>query len=163
MFIIDFDDTLFDTHALKKIIAKSPHAVDEKELEALLFPDAFIFLQYLKTKNEKLVLLSFGEFAFQNKKIGAAGIAHLFDEIIITPDAKELAVEKILRSAPGKEDVWFINDKIEETQTIVRQFPYLKPLLKMSPRFSEEDYKLSLMPYFSTLTQMQQYAESRIK
>ena len=162
MFIIDFDDTLFDTHALKKILAQARQP-EEKELKELLFNDACLFLHYLKSVKQKLILLSFGEFEFQNKKIGSVGIAHLFDEIIITPDVKELAVEKILRSAPDKEDVWFINDKIEETQTIVRQFPYLKPLLKMSPRFSEEEYKLSLMPYFSTLTEMQQYAESRIK
>ncbi len=163
MFILDFDDTLFDTHTLKSIIAKSPHALNEKELEGLLFTDALIFLQYLKTKNEKLILLSFGEFEFQNKKIGVAGIKDLFDEIIITPDAKELAVEKILSTAPDKEDVWFINDKIEETKKIIQHFPYLKPILKMSPRFSEAEYKSSLIPYFSTLTEIQQYVEQQLK
>ncbi len=163
MFIIDFDDTLFDTHALKKILAQSSRALDEKELEELLFPDAFIFLQFLKTKNEKLILLSFGEFEFQNKKIDAAGITDLFDKIIITPDAKELAVEKILKQFDDGKDVWFINDKIEETKKILERFPKLKPLLKKSLQFADEEYCSSKMPCFDTLTQIQQYVEQQIK
>ena len=96
MFIIDFDDTLFDTHALKKIISQARQP-EENELKELLFSDASSFLQYLKTVNQKLILLTFGEFSFQSRKINATGIAKFSDEIIITPDGKELALEKILK------------------------------------------------------------------
>lgn len=162
MFIIDFDDTLFDTHSLKKVLAQSRQP-KEKELKELLFPGTFLFLDYLKTINQKLILLSFGEFSFQSKKINAAGIAKYFDEIIITPDAKELALEKILKQFDDKKDVWFINDKIEETKKILERFPKLKPVLKKSPQFAHEDYCSSKMPCFETLTQMQQYVEQQFK
>ena len=68
MFIIDFDDTLFDTHAMKKILTQS-RELAESELAKLLLPDAFLFLHYLKTSNHKLILLSLGDLEFQNKKI----------------------------------------------------------------------------------------------
>ena len=163
MFIIDFDDTLFDTHALKALLAKSHGEVEEKELKKLLFADAPQFLNFLKLNNKKLILLSFGEFSFQSKKINAAGIASFFDEIIITPDGKELALEKILKQFDGEKDIWFINDKIEETKKILECFPKLKPVLKKSPRFAHEEYCSCQMPCFETLTQMQKYVEQQIK
>jgi len=164
MFIIDFDDTLFDTHALKAILnKKSPNELQKNELKELLFFDALSFLQYLKNVNQKLILLSFGEFSFQSKKISATGIAKFFDEIIITPDSKELALEKILKQFVDEKDVWFINDKIEETKKMLEHFPKLKPLLKKSPRFAHADYCSSQMPCFETLTQIQQYVEQQFK
>ena len=163
MFIIDFDDTLFDTHALKRVLAKSSRDLEAGELEELLFSDALSFLQYLKTIKQKLILLSFGEFSFQSKKINATGIANFFDEIIITPDSKELALEKILQQFVGEKDIWFVNDKIEETKKILERFPKLKPVLKKSPQFADEEYCSTLMPCFDTLTQMQQYVEQQLR
>lgn len=164
MFVIDFDDTLFDTHALKAVLVnKSPNDLQEAELKDLLFSDAPAFLHYLSTAKQKLILLSFGELSFQNKKINATGIAKFFDEIIITPDSKELALGKVLEKFESEKDVWFVNDKIEETKKIVRHFPLVSPVLKMSPQFSEEDYKKSLIPYFSTLTLIQQYVQQQLK
>ena len=163
MFIIDFDDTLFDTHALKGVLAKSSRDLIEAELSGLLFSDALSFLQYLQTVKQKLILLSFGELSFQSKKINATGIAKFFDEIIITPDSKELALEKILKQFVDEKDVWFINDKIEETKKILERFPKLKPVLKKSPQFAHEEYCSSKMPCFETLTQMQKYVEQQIK
>ena len=164
MFIIDFDDTLFDTHTLKTIITqKLPNDLQEKELKELLFSDTLSFLHHLKTVKQKLILLSFGDFAFQSKKINAAGIAQFFDEIIITPDGKVLALEKILEQFNDEKDIWFINDKIEETKKILEHFPKLKPLLKKSPQFAHEEYCSSQMPCFDTLTEIQSYVEQRIK
>ena len=173
MFIIDFDDTLFDTRAFKchaELVSASRSrnkfgmtAKQSDRIKNLLFPDAFSFLQYLKTVKQKLILLSFGEFSFQSKKINATGIAKFFDEIIITPDGKELALEKILKQFDDEKDVWFINDKIEETKKILEHFPKLKPVLKKSPRFAHAEYCSSKMPCFETLTQIQQYVEQQFK
>lgn len=162
MFIIDFDDTLFDTHALKKILAQSRQP-EEKELKELLFSDASSFLHFLKTVNQKIILLSFGEFSFQSKKINATGIAKFFDEIVITPDNKELALEKILKQFDDETGVWFLNDKIEETRKILEHFPKLKPILKKSPQFTDEEYCSSQMPCFDTLTEIQKYVEQQIR
>ena len=164
MFIIDLDDTLFDTHFIKNILTKkSPDDLLEAELKELLYPDAPSFLQYLKNIKQKLILLSLGDFSFQSKKINAAGIASFFDEIIITADAKESALEKFLEQFNEEEDVWFVNDKIEETKKILQHFPKIKPLLKKSPRFTHEEYCSSQLPCFETLIQIQKYVEQQIK
>mgnify|MGYP001576017401 CR=1 FL=1 len=99
----------------------------------------------------------------EHKKINATGIANFFDEIIITPDSKELILEKILKQFDGEKDIWFVNDKIKETKKIIQYHPKLKPILKMSPMFAKEEYELSQMPHFSTLTEIQQYVEQQFK
>lgn len=157
MFIIDFDDTLFNTHAFKSARVQASRDLDASEMKKLLFSDAVFFLHYLKTSKQKLILLSFGEFEFQNKKIDAAGIAGFFDEVIITPGDKESALEKILKQFHGEKEVWFINDKIEETKKIVQRFPQIKPLLKVSPKFPIEDYQKSGMPYFLSLVNIEHW------
>lgn len=165
MFIIDFDDTLFDTHSFKQEInylSEDLYTQSDK-IKNLLFSDAVSFLEFLKQTNQPLILLSLGEANFQKMKIDITGIAKFFHSIHITSDAKELAVDKILAEFKNEEDIWFINDKVEETKKVIEHFPHLKPILKMSPKFLEEEYKLSLMPYFSTLTDIQQYVEQQIK
>lgn len=211
MFIIDFDDTLFDTHAFKiarqkvlknlgvsdEIYKKSYHEAYNNSLgkntynnqrhaavlemygfdkrvvvalnelntfaKDLLFPDAINLLEYLKKSNQKLILLSLGEADFQKMKIESVSIAEYFDEVYTVDDTKEHIIEKILKNYPANEEVWLINDKIEETKKIIQYHPKLKPILKKSPIFAEQEYKLSLMPYFSTLTEIQQYVQQQFK
>ncbi len=174
MFILDFDDTLFNTHAFKQILPSLQADLykEREKIKPLLLPEAISFLEFLQNTNQPLILLSLGEAGFQKAKIDITGIAKFFHSIHITADAKELAVGAILnefkpdfaKATPGKkEEAWFINDKIEETKKVIQEFPKLKPILKKSPRFSEEEYKSSLMPYFSTLTEIQQYVEQQIK
>ena len=165
MFIIDFDDTLFDTHSFKqKVNYLSGDLYKQSDkIKDLLFPDAVYFLDFLKKTGQPLILLSLGEDNFQQMKIDITGIARFFNSIHITVVAKEEAMSKILEEFKNEENIWFINDKIEETKKVIQLFPQLKPILKISPKFSEEEYKLSLMPYFSTLTDIQQYVEQQIK
>jgi predicted phosphatase len=164
MFILDFDDTLFDTHSFKKILPSCSDLSQESEkIKNLLFPETVFFLEFLKQTSQPLVLLTFGEANFQKTKINITGIDKFFDLVCITPDAKEKAVDQILNDFKTEKDVWFINDKIEETKKVIRHFPNLKPILKISPRFSIEEYKSSLMPYFPTLTLIQQYVQEQIK
>ena len=165
MFIIDFDDTLFDTHSFKQVLPNLSEDLHKESdsIKNLLFPEAVSFLEFLKQTNQPLILLSFGEANFQKTKINITGITKFFDSIHITTDAKELALDAILEEFKNEENIWFINDKIEETKKVVERFPHLKPILKMSPRWPEEEYRLSLMPYFSTLTDIQQYVQQQIK
>src|SRR5690349_18709868 len=161
MFILDFDDTLFDTHSFKQILpglSADLHQESEK-IKPLLFPEAVSFLEFLQNTNQPLILLSLGENNFQKAKIDITGIAKFFDLVHITADSKELALNAILNDFKNEENIWFINDKVEETKKVIECFPELKPILKMSPRFTEEEYRLSLMPYFSTLTEIQNYVE----
>ncbi len=165
MFIIDFDDTLFDTHSFKQEIDYLTEDLYKQSgrIKEFLFPESASFLEFLKQTNQPLILLSLGEENFQKTKIDITGIGRFFDLIHITADAKEEAVRKILNDFKTKKDIWFINDKIEETKKVIKFFPHLKPILKMSPKFSAEEYELSSMPYFSTLTLIQQYVQQQVK
>lgn len=165
MFILDFDDTLFDTHSFKQILpglSADLHKESEK-IKPLLFPETISFLEFLQNTKQSLILLSLGEDNFQKAKINITGIAKFFDSVHIAADSKELALETILNEFKNEENIWFINDKIEETKKVMASFPELKPILKTSPRFTEEEYRLSLIPYFSTLTEIQQYVQQQIK
>lgn len=165
MFILDFDDTLFDTHLFKQMLPGFPEDLYEEsdKIKNLLLPGAVSFLEFLKESGQKLILLSLGEESFQKAKIDITGIDKFFDAVHITPNNKELAVAEILKDFNGEKNIWLINDKIEETQSIIQLHPHIKPILRVSPKFLETDYKLSLMPYFSTLTEIQQYVEQQIK
>ncbi|TSC83787.1 MAG: Uncharacterized protein G01um101413_927 [Parcubacteria group bacterium Gr01-1014_13] len=165
MFIIDFDDTLFDTHGFKQVLTNLPEDLykESEKIKNFLFPETISFLEFLKETNQPIVLLSLGEDNWQKMKIDITGIAKFFHSIHITAEDKELSVSKILNDFTAEKDIWFINDKIEETKKIIQHFPSLKPILKMSPRWPEEEYKLSLMPYFSSLIEIQQYVKQQIK
>ncbi len=165
MFIIDFDDTLFDTHSFKQILPDlSADLYQEREkIKNLLFPETIFFLEFLKQTSQPLVLLTLGEVGFQKTKIDITGIGAFFDLVCITADAKEETVGKILNDFKTEQDIWFINDKIEETKKVIQIFPHLKPILKMSPKFSATEYESSSMPYFSTLTLIQQYVSQQVK
>lgn len=202
MFIIDFDDTLFDTHRYKKErfaplekfgisheLAQSTyrqirtnsdvgytneaHAQllatlgysEEKVLEALretsgsmiqkfVFPDAHIFLDSLKKKNQPLVLVTLGDPIFQKQKVMDSGLWNYFDEWIF-PDSKKVeAVEKVIEAQNMSKRMWFINDKVEESLLLKQKYPALGAIMKVSPEFTISDYTNTNIPSFETLTEI---------
>ncbi len=210
MFIIDFDDTLFNTHAFKQARAQAVKGLgvsdelfwktykeaynndlginvysDERHAEILerygfekqailaafekiklflkdyLFSDAVDLLENLKKSGQKLILLSLGQADFQKVKIESVGISKYFDEVYTVDDTKEHIIANIINSCEPNERVWFINDKIEETKKLIQHFPRIKPLLKVSPAFSIEDYQKSGIPFFSTWYDIKEYARQR--
>lgn len=145
----------------KKEILSALQRVEEG-LKDLLFPGAEELLNYLKEKGQKLILLSLGEESFQKMKLKQTGLVKFFDIIFTVNDTKEHIIQKILKDYLDEQDVWLVNDKIEETKKLKQLFPVLKPILKMSSVFSEEEYKASSINYFSTLTQIKQYVEQQL-
>lgn len=135
----------------------------EGGLKDLLFPGAEDLLIFLKKSGQKLILLSLGEENFQKMKLAQTGLSTYFDLIFTVNDTKEHIIQKILNDFPDEQKVWVINDKIEETKKLQQLFPILKPILKMSPVFTEKEYKSSLIPCFLTLAQIQQYVEQQLK
>lgn len=210
MFIIDFDDTLFNTRpgfraarifALKQlgvleelydktylearnsltgelIYDNKHHAMvlakygfnetevllalnktcEPTELERHLFPDARFFLESLKKFNEPLVLLSLGQEEYQYLKVKNLGIARYFDRIFFVSYAKEKIFDEIIKNVSDK-DIWFINDKINETQTIIAKYPFIKAVLKHSLAGTLDRYKESGLSNFSTLTEIYNYVK----
>lgn len=207
MFIIDFDDTLFDTQKYKVARQKAlerigvseenfwttyksarkneqgemvysdlRHAealvhygfeVDtimeqfeniNKELKKFIFDDTHTFLESLKKNGETLVLLSLGDPHIQEMKVKGSGIHDYFERTFFVSDSKIHMVEHVLEHHKP-EQVWFINDKVQETQEIVAAFPKVLPVLHQSPAIAEEEYKQSGLPYFQTLTEILSYVK----
>ncbi len=212
MFIVDFDDTLFDTQALKqaRLEAVQLLGVSEQEywesyrearnshdglftysderhadvlaqygydrsevlsqlnattgemLEEFLFPDTISFLQYLKTCGQQMILLSLGNPGFQKLKTTRVGIDTYFDQVYMVHDTKRHVLEQLLAGQHVDETLWFINDKVQETVDLAREFPTLKPVLKKSDRSTEEEYLKSGFPFFQTLDQVSEYIRSQL-
>lgn len=207
MFIIDFDDTLFDTQHYKRARQKAlenlgiseeifwitykrartnelgemvysdiRHAqalvhfgfdvekvMDQfeninKELKKFVFDDTHFFLESLKKSGETLILLSLGDPQIQEMKVKGSGIHDYFERTFFVSDRKIHVVQNVLEHHKP-EEVWFINDKVQETQEIVASFGKILPVLHQSPAIDEEEYKKSGFPYFQTLTEIFSYVK----
>lgn len=212
MFIIDFDDTLFDTerfkqarlNAVKKLgvpedvywhtyttaiqnatgnmyygdrqhaEAMAEHGFDADALEknlvetsnpdampGWLFPDAMQFLQALKDAGARTLLLSHGTSAFQTTKIHHSGVLPYFDDVTIISGSKVPWVKAM--TGQTKDTVWFINDKVAETQEVAGAVPGAVALLKVASRFPHRDYETSGLPYFHTLAEILEYVREQEK
>jgi len=211
MFIVDFDDTLFDTYRFKRtrIQVLKKLGVSEElfwqtyrearndaegnfcysdnchaqmleragfdkqimyaalqtvtvRMKEFLFVGAEEFLQYLKGLGQPMVLLSFGDPAFQEMKVKGSGVDKYFDRLFMVQDTKEHVIRELLGSTNDKE-YWFINDKIDETLDLRDKFSNLKIIFKQADEFPESDYRASGLPYFKTLAEIKNYVANQIK
>jgi FMN phosphatase YigB (HAD superfamily) len=205
MFIVDFDDTLFDTQRFKQarlaavadlgvseeifwksyyqarnasdgsfVYSDERHAQilsifgfeENKILEKLksvsakisnfLFNDSIDFLEFLRSTKQRLILLSLGDPNFQEYKVKGVGIEKYFDHLFMISSDKKKIIEKIFKFEKADE-VWFINDKPDETLEISANFKNIKPVLKVSPNRDLSDYTQSKLPCFYTLTEIKNY------
>lgn len=212
MFIIDFDDTLFNTHAFKQVRLRAllklgvcdsdyhetyvealknnslstysnEHHADllalrgyskEKVLLVLeettgerlhefLFPDTVEFIQKLKTHNEPLILLSLGNPSFQELKVKGSGIHEYFDRTFMVTSSKVDVIQELIDIGEPEEDLWFINDKVDETETVVQRFPNIKVALKKSESIREEEYIKSNLPFFKTLAEIYEHIAQKTR
>jgi len=124
-----------------------------EKIKNFLFDDTIDFLESLKKSEQDLYLLSLGDESFQKLKVGECDIAKYFKKVFFRDKDKELVVEEIL--AENKDsNIFFINDKIEESQKIKKDFPNIEVILKQAVTFAEEEYKNGGLKYFKTLAQI---------
>ncbi|MDD2656751.1 MAG: HAD hydrolase-like protein [Patescibacteria group bacterium] len=211
MFIIDFDDTLFDTQKFKQELASSLLSLEigeklfwqtyaearilsdgtfsysferhasileregfdykqvldnlnkvKEKIKFFLFEDAIYFLESLKESKQDLYLLSLGDENFQKLKVEECSISKYFKQVFFRGKDKELVVKEIL--AENKDtNVFFINDKIEESQKIKNDFQSIEVILKQAVTLTEEKYKKSGLKYFKTLTEIKEYVTNELK
>ncbi len=126
-----------------------------EDVGQFVFSDAKQFLDNLKKYQQPMILLSFGVKEIQEFKLKAAGFQNYFDQIFTTVGAKEEILEKL--DVSKKLNIWFINDKVEETLKVKEKFPLLRVVLKQCYAYPEADYQRSGLPYFKTLTAIQKY------
>ncbi len=198
--IFDFDNTLFDTEALKDIfwhmgsihgysfdetqeiykkarvhgdvitiaigsflMALKEHCIrdgkdyNDKKIEHIMtkltrsqhmLPGAQELLTFCKNKSTELYLLTLGVAAWQEEKVKNSGIDQFFaaDHIVYTDDIN-MGKEKALRELFGDDfkgnDTIFFNDKPDETDNLLQQFPGLFMFVKREVRdgrYTEGDF-----------------------
>ncbi|MBI2443957.1 MAG: HAD family hydrolase [Candidatus Magasanikbacteria bacterium] len=206
MFIIDFDDTLFDTFRWKQarflplerlgipreliqetyrqIRARTDigytnerhalaladygydipailHAFDEtttvRALRQFVFSDAVPFLTDLRGRGERLALLSIGDSLFQQLKVKGCGLERYFQEVSFIQKEKERVVREFSSLNETSEPLWFINNRVAETQAVLAKVPTVRAVLKTSPDEPVAGYAASGLPYFNTLTEIGEY------
>ncbi|TSC68421.1 MAG: hypothetical protein G01um101466_464 [Parcubacteria group bacterium Gr01-1014_66] len=94
-----------------------------KKTNNYIFPDVAKFIAGLGDEYIRTILLSTGDPVFQNQKISKSGIADLFDEIIIIPDAsKQFALRSLIRKEQPI-SVVFVDDKKEVLEDVKKSLP----------------------------------------
>jgi phosphoglycolate phosphatase-like HAD superfamily hydrolase len=140
----------------KKVLDAFNSTTTVEILKSLVIEGAEDLLKYAKSLNVPMVLLSLGDASYQELKVKGVGLEKYFDRMFMVNDTK-LHVMKELLSHVHENSVWLINDKIEETFEILKEFPNLKSLLRVSSCIGIEKYKESKIPYFLTLKDIQEY------
>ena len=106
------------------------------DLTSHIFPNTISDLEKL-SKNNYLILLTNGDFKFQNIKITGSGVSKYFDEIHITKEPKH----EFMLNKKYKYPVYFINDKKTENTQIKKYFPNM--IIKEKKRGSSIGSSLS--------------------
>lgn len=100
-----------------------------KKLDKYLFPESINVIKKLK-KNNKLILLSFGDKAWQKQKINNLSIKDYFDEIILTDKNKIEALKPFLNT---KERILIVNDNAREALEMKKVLKNCDILLTKGP------------------------------
>ncbi|HSR89351.1 MAG TPA: HAD family hydrolase [Candidatus Udaeobacter sp.] len=149
---------------LRELGYKLPESI-EAELNTLfvkdyIFPEAQSFLQFLKQVSEKVMLLSAGDYDFQLRKIKASKIYNNFDDVIIISGGKP---KYLVGNFVGNK-IFFVNDNLKENKSVKTEIPAALVVTKLNiKRDSEVEAAKIGVPYFTNLTDIQNYVAQQIK
>lgn len=92
-------------------------------------------LQYFKSNQFFLILLTRGVEDFQKIKIKQTGVKKFFNIIMICDknNTKSRWVTRNKKTLLKHEPVWFVNDNLHETIEVVAKNPWLSPILYLRP------------------------------
>lgn len=106
---------LFDKDKVRK---KSHFIIDN--IRNFVYPDFFNFAKEFSREN--LILLSIAQTNFQRVKIGKAGVAPFFSEVIVTMEDKVQEMASIRKKHP-KETIFLLDDKIDQIEKVKTELP----------------------------------------
>ncbi|MEK9152439.1 MAG: HAD family hydrolase [Patescibacteria group bacterium] len=146
--ILDLDYTLLDTVKFKDDYFSRGDDVLARTGE-YLYPGAIEFLGRLRSSGARMVLLTFGEVAWQTAKVDRAGLRPYFDEVIATIDEKK----NVIGSFRGGEVV-VINDNGHETAAMMAAAPEFKYILKRGPKGVPEGLACHIVDTFDEVEKL---------
>lgn len=140
----------------KKVFQALEKTVSARILKTFLYKDTVIFFKKLRKLKQPIILFSLGEKNFQILKISKTGLKKNFDKIVIVSQPKEKTI-KIIPGLKSAKDVWFINNRVDETLSVKKCFNQFTYVLKQSEDIPLEHYQKSGLPYFPNLLDIYEY------
>lgn len=127
----------------QKSVKKETENISSR-MKQFVYPDFFIFAKNFNKNN--LILLSYGNSKFQNRKIEKSQIIPFFSEIIIAPKDK-IETIKVISQKYKKEKLFFIDDKAEQVDSVKEKFPQIITMKMERPHGKHINIKSKLANY----------------
>lgn len=122
--------------------------------DKFVYDDVIEFLNYLKSKNHKLYILTWGEMKFQEEKIKASKLGKYFNDIIITEKLK-YELESI-----DYENGIFIDDSIRDLEGLYnKNAKQVFRIKRKNGKNSDKRLNIKEIPEFNSLEELQKYLE----
>lgn len=123
--------------------------------DELVYDDTVEFLNYLKSKNHKLHVLTWGEKEFQKEKLKASKLYEYFDEIIYAEQLKyTLDIDY--------ENGIFIDDSVRDLEGLYnRNAKQVFRIKRKNGKNSDKELNIKEILEFETLKELQEYIESK--
>ena len=123
------------------------------ECEKFVYDDTIEFLKYLKSKNYKLHILTWGEKEFQEEKIKASKLDNYFDEIIYAERLKyELEIDY--------ENGIFIDDSIRDLEGLYnKNAKQVFRIKRKNGKNSRKELNINEILEFNSLKELQEYLD----
>ncbi len=124
-----------------------------------LYSGARAFVDYVKTIAEKTILLSAGDKEFQLKKFRGCGADQWFDDVVVIAGGKD----KYICDNFGVGKFLFVNDNLRESVAVQKCAPEAIVVVRYeSSRYTQEQVEATGLPYFKTLTEIQNYVSGLV-
>ena len=122
--------------------------------DKLVYDDTVCFLKYLKSKNHKLHVLTWGEKKFQEEKLKASKLYEYFDEIIY---AEQLKYTLDIDYSNGI----FIDDSVRDLEGLYnKNAKQVFRIKRKNGKNSDKKLNIKEILEFETLKQLQEYLET---
>ena len=124
--------------------------------DELVYDDSIEFIKYLKSKNHKLYILTWGDKEFQKEKIQASKLDNYFDEIIY---AEQLKYE--LDNVDYANGI-FIDDSIRDLEGLYNKQPkQVFRIKRLNGKNSDKELNIKEILEFNSLKELQKYLEKQ--
>ena len=109
------------------------------DLSEYIFPEAESILMKLKKDNHKLILISWGNVAWQKDKVYGSGLEKFFEKALFTDSSKKEVLENIgIREG---EEIIIVNDNVRESLEMMKYIDNCKLFLVQGP-YSRNDQNI---------------------
>lgn len=120
-----------------------------------LYADSVDFIKFLKTISTKVILLTAGDYKFQEEKIKRSGIWQMFDEVAILNGHKDDYLQPLIEKG---EKILFVNDSWRENTALRKRFSDLLIIATDGPHGRRDnDAEKAKLIYLPTLTDIKNY------